>query len=31
VDDGMTVDFVDAGHDALLEFLLRGDTDVAEE
>ena len=31
VDDGCAVDVVDGGHDAVLEFLLGGDADVAED
>jgi hypothetical protein len=30
VDDRMAVEVVDAGHDAIREFLFRGDADVAE-
>jgi hypothetical protein len=31
VDDRVAVDMFDTGHDALLEFLLRGHADVAED
>ena len=31
VDDGMAIDVVDTGHDALLEFLLRCHADVAQD
>ena len=30
MDDGVAVDVADGGHDAVLQFLLRGDADVAE-
>jgi hypothetical protein len=30
MDDGMAIDVVDGNHEAVLEFLLRCDTDVAE-
>jgi hypothetical protein len=30
MDDGIAVDVADGGHDALLQFLLGGDADVAE-
>jgi hypothetical protein len=31
VDDWMMIDVVDAGHDALLEFVFRRDQDVAQD
>ena len=31
VDDGMLVDVVHGGHDAVLEFLFGGDADVAQD
>ena len=30
MDDGMTIEFVHGGHDAILEFLFGFDTDVAQ-
>ena len=30
MDDGILVDVVDGGHETLLEFLLRGDADMAQ-
>ena len=31
MDDGVSIEFVHGGHDAILEFLFGGDTDVAED
>jgi len=31
VDDGMAIDVVDTGHDALLELVLGGDADMAQD
>jgi len=30
MDDGMTIEMVDGGHEAVLEFLLGSDADMAE-
>ena len=30
MDDRLAIDVIDGGHDAVLQFLLRGDPDVAQ-